>query len=62
MIRSEPKYLVKDSIISRFESCLFEIDIPYDQVIGVLQIDIPYTLVKMNYVITHVLFGFRSSC
>ena len=42
MIRSGPKYLVKDSIINQFDRYLYEIDIPYDQLIKVSQIDIPH--------------------
>ena len=35
MVQSKLKYLVKDSIISRYEPNLYAIDIPYDQVIEV---------------------------
>ena len=35
MIQSQPKYLVKDSILSQYEPYLYEIDTLYDQVIEV---------------------------
>ena len=35
MIQSQPKNLVKDSILNRYGRFLYEIDTPYDQVIEV---------------------------
>ena len=35
IVQSQPKYLVNDSIIGRYEPNLYAIDIPYDQVIEV---------------------------
>ena len=35
VIQSQPKYLMKDSIIGRYEPNWYAIDIPYNQVIGV---------------------------